>query len=72
MARILHQAMDCGQFVGGPEVIQMGTGRSVPGSVQLAFARQGAKEQGESDDAGGRSDDSYSRHWCSRFKPALS
>jgi len=41
------------------------------GSVQLAFARQGAKEQGESDDAGRRSDDSYSprRHWCSMFKP---
>jgi len=43
----------------------------VLGSVQLAFARQGAKEQGESDDAGRRSDDSYSprRHWCSMFKP---
>jgi hypothetical protein len=28
----------------------------VPMSVQLAFARQGAKEQGESDDDGHRSD----------------
>jgi hypothetical protein len=35
-------------------------------SVQLAFARQDAKEQGESDDDWRRSDDSYSprRHWC--------
>jgi len=39
--------------------------------VQLAFARQGAKEQGESDDAGRRSDDSYSPRgrWYSMFKP---
>jgi hypothetical protein len=38
----------------------------VPISVQLAFARQDAKERGERDDAGRRSDDSYSprRHWC--------
>ncbi len=39
--------------------------------MQLALARQDAKEQGESDDAGRRSDDSYSppRQWCSMFKP---
>jgi len=39
--------------------------------VQLAFARQGAKEQGQSDDAGRRLDNSYSprRHLCSMFKP---
>ena len=45
--------------------------RLVLRSVQLAFARQDAKERGESDDAGRRSDDSYSprRHWCSMFKP---
>src|ERR1022692_1951214 len=43
-------------------------GRLLPRSVQLAFARQDAKEQGESDDERCRSDDSYSprRHW--RFK----
>ena len=43
-------------------------GRLLPRSVQLALARQGAKERGESDDGGRRSDDSYSprRHW--RFK----
>ena len=40
-------------------------------SVQLAFARQGAKKLGESDDDWRRSDDSYSprRHRCSMFKP---
>jgi len=41
--------------------------------VQLAFARQGAKEQGKSDDDWCRSDDSYSprRHW--RFRsPTIS
>jgi len=59
------------RVVGYPEVIQIATWGSVPTSVQLAFARQGAKEQGESDDAGRRSDDSYSprRHWCWMFKP---
>jgi hypothetical protein len=43
----------------------------VLGSVQLAFARQDAKEHGESDDGWRRLDDSYSprRHWCSSFKP---
>ncbi len=43
----------------------------VLGSLQLAFARQDVKERGERDDAGRRSDDSYSphRHWCSMFKP---
>src|ERR1035441_7723563 len=42
--------------------------RPLPRSVQLAFARQGAKEQGKSDDDWRRSDDSYSprRHW--RFR----
>src|SRR5664280_2827103 len=42
--------------------------RLVPKSVQLAFARQGAKERGERDDDWRRSDDSYSprRHWCFR------
>ena len=34
----------------------MGTGGSVPGSVQLVFARQDVKEHGESDDVGRRSD----------------
>jgi hypothetical protein len=46
---------------------------SVPTSVQLAFARQGAKEQGERNDDWRRSDDSYSprRHW--RFRsPTIS
>jgi hypothetical protein len=45
----------------------------VPGSVQLAFARQGAKEQRERDDDWHRSDDSYSprRHWCFR-SPTIS
>src|SRR5271166_6320261 len=49
------------------------SGRLLPISVQLAFARQCAKEQGESDDGGRRSDDSYSprRHW--RFRsPTIS
>jgi hypothetical protein len=43
----------------------------VLGSVQLAFARQDAKEHWESDDGWRRLDDSYSprRHWCSSFKP---
>src|ERR1017187_3945774 len=43
-------------------------GGLLPSSVQLAFARQGAKERGERDDDWRRSDDSYSprRHWCFR------
>jgi hypothetical protein len=63
------------QIVGQAEVIQKRRSRKlaglVAGSVQLAFARQDAKERGERDDAGRRSDDSYSprRHWCSIFKP---
>jgi hypothetical protein len=42
-------------------------------SVQLAFARQGAKEQGENNDDWPRSNDSYSprRHWCFR-SPTIS
>jgi hypothetical protein len=58
-------------IVGQPEGIRVPRRGSVLRSVQLAFARQDAKERGESDDAGRRSDDSYSprRHWCSMFKP---
>ena len=47
--------------------------RLVMTSVQLAFARQDAKEHGESDDEWCRSGDSYSprRHW--RFRsPTIS
>jgi hypothetical protein len=46
-------------MVGNPEVSQKRGSRKlaglVTGSVQLAFARQDAKERGESDDAGRRS-----------------
>ena len=41
-----------GQFEVGAK---RGSGKLLPISVQLAFARQGAKEQGESDDGGRRS-----------------
>jgi len=42
-----------------------------PEKRATGFARQDVKERGERDDAGRRSDDSYSprRHWCSMFKP---
>ena len=42
-------------------------GRFLLISVQLALARQGAKERGESDDGGRRSDDSYSPRRHRRF-----
>src|ERR1035438_5790604 len=60
---------DCGSVVCNTEVVRKpASGRLLPISVQLAFARQGAKERGERDDDWRRSDDSYSprRHWCFR------
>jgi hypothetical protein len=55
---------DSGRLVGKQEVIQKRSSRKlaglVPGSVQLAFARQDANERGERDDAGRRSEYSYS------------
>lgn len=66
--------------IGGKVANQLGRkpasrklGALVPISVQLAFARQDAKEQEKSDDDWRRSDDSYSprRHW--RFRsPTIS
>jgi hypothetical protein len=46
--------------------------RLVLTSVQLAFARQGAKEQAESDDDLRRSDDSYSPRRARRLDRELS
>ena len=63
-------------YPGAQRVVAMSSrchGQASPPSVQLAFARQDAKEQGESDDDWRRSDDSYSprRHW--RFRsPTIS
>jgi ribosomal protein L32E len=57
----------------GSGVVAIFSFRLVLTSVQLAFARQDAKEQEKSDDDWRRSDDSYSprRHW--RFRsPTIS
>ena len=63
------------QFPGWPTAIgqKPSCGRLLPISVQLAFARQDAKEQEKSDDDWRRSDDSYSprRHWRCR-SPTIS
>jgi hypothetical protein len=59
-------------IVANPDVVQSRYHKISTGKrATLAFARQGAKERGESNDGWRRSGDSYSprRHWCSMFKP---